>query len=251
MVGRDPSTFYKRENVPIGEVIFEARNITGNKAKNVSFALRRGEILGIAGMAGSGRSELMNVLFGSAPLDYGEILINGKVVEARQPEARHPEQDVLHHGGPAEHRALSAADDRPERGRREPGEHEASSSSARRTTCGRETVSCKDLNIKTPSSRTRVDEPLRRQPAEGRAGQVVQHRRRDLHLRRADPGHRRRLEAGDLPDHGRPAEAGEGDHHGLLRHAGGDLHERPRARHEGRGGSWRSSPGPRSRKKTS
>ena len=86
MVGRDPSTFYQRENVPIGDVIFEARGVTGNTARNVSFALRRGEILGIAGMAGSGRSELMNVLFGSAPLDHGEIRINGKVVKHANPK---------------------------------------------------------------------------------------------------------------------------------------------------------------------
>jgi ABC-type sugar transport system ATPase subunit len=76
MVGRDPSTFYQREKVPIGEVVFEARNVTGNGARNISFDLKRGEILGIAGMAGSGRSELMNVLFGSAPLESGEILIH-------------------------------------------------------------------------------------------------------------------------------------------------------------------------------
>jgi ABC-type sugar transport system ATPase subunit len=87
MVGRDPSTFYHREAVPIGEVVFEARGVTGNKAMNVSFTLRRGEILGIAGMAGSGRSELMNVLFGSAKLDFGEILINGKIVKHGDPRA--------------------------------------------------------------------------------------------------------------------------------------------------------------------
>jgi ribose transport system ATP-binding protein len=86
MVGRDPSTFYKRETVPIGEVVFEARNITGSKAKNVSFNLRRGEILGIAGMAGSGRSELMNVLFGAVPLDRGEIRVNGKVMKHASPK---------------------------------------------------------------------------------------------------------------------------------------------------------------------
>ncbi|HUI69959.1 MAG TPA: sugar ABC transporter ATP-binding protein [Spirochaetia bacterium] len=86
MVGRDPSTFYKREAVTIGDVVFEARNITGNKAKNVSFTLHRGEILGIAGMAGSGRSELMNVLFGSTPLDMGEILVNGNVVKHASPK---------------------------------------------------------------------------------------------------------------------------------------------------------------------
>ena len=86
MVGRDPSTFYRRESVPIGEVVFEARNVTGNGADNISFVLRKGEILGIAGMAGSGRSELMNVLFGSARLDYGEILIHGKIVKHSSPK---------------------------------------------------------------------------------------------------------------------------------------------------------------------
>jgi ABC-type sugar transport system ATPase subunit len=86
MVGRDPSTFYRRETVPVGEVIFEARGVTGNGAKNVSLTLRRGEILGIAGMAGSGRSELMNVLFGSVPLDRGEIRVDGKVVKLGHPK---------------------------------------------------------------------------------------------------------------------------------------------------------------------
>jgi ABC-type sugar transport system ATPase subunit len=87
MVGRDPSTFYQRESVSVGEVVFEARNVTGNGAKNISFVLRRGEILGIAGMAGSGRSELMNVLFGSARLESGEILIHGKLVKHSSPRA--------------------------------------------------------------------------------------------------------------------------------------------------------------------
>jgi ribose transport system ATP-binding protein len=87
MVGRDPSTFYQRERVAIGEVVFEAKNVTGKDAKNISFVLRRGEILGIAGMAGSGRSELMNVLFGSARLESGEILIHGKVVKHSSPRA--------------------------------------------------------------------------------------------------------------------------------------------------------------------
>jgi ABC-type sugar transport system ATPase subunit len=85
MVGRDPSTFYKREEVPLGEVIFEARNVTGNGIKNVSLNLKRGEILGFAGMAGSGRSELMDVLFGAASIEFGEILINGKVVKQASP----------------------------------------------------------------------------------------------------------------------------------------------------------------------
>lgn len=85
MVGRDPSTFYKREHVPVGEVVFEARGVSGNGVKDVSLTLRRGEVLGVAGMVGSGRSELMNVLFGSAPLDQGEIRMNGKVLKRMTP----------------------------------------------------------------------------------------------------------------------------------------------------------------------
>jgi ribose transport system ATP-binding protein len=87
MVGRDPSTFYKRERVARGELLLEARNVTGNGVRNVSFALHRGEVLGIAGMAGSGRSELMEVLFGSAPLDHGEIVIKGKPVKHASPKS--------------------------------------------------------------------------------------------------------------------------------------------------------------------
>ena len=87
MVGRDPSTFYKREHVERGEVILEVRNVTGNGARNVSFQLHRGEILGFAGMVGSGRSELMEVLFGGAPLVYGEILINGRSVKNSSPKS--------------------------------------------------------------------------------------------------------------------------------------------------------------------
>ncbi|MBW0000579.1 MAG: sugar ABC transporter ATP-binding protein [Verrucomicrobia bacterium] len=87
MVGRDPSTFYRRERVPIGEVVFEARNVSGNGVRSISFVLRKGEILGIAGMVGSGRSELMNVLFGSAHLDSGEILIRGKAIKHATPRS--------------------------------------------------------------------------------------------------------------------------------------------------------------------
>jgi len=86
MVGRDPSTFYKRERVARGETVLEVRNVTGNGVKNISFDLHRGEVLGIAGMVGSGRSELLEVLFGSAPLVCGEIKIKGRPVKPSNPE---------------------------------------------------------------------------------------------------------------------------------------------------------------------
>ena len=87
MVGRDPSTFYKRERVKRGETVLEVRNVSGNGVRDVSFDLHRGEVLGFAGMVGSGRSELMEVLFGSAPLVYGEIAINGRPVKHSSPKS--------------------------------------------------------------------------------------------------------------------------------------------------------------------
>jgi ribose transport system ATP-binding protein len=87
MVGRDPSTFYKRERVKRGETVLEVRNVSGKGVRDVSFELHRGEVLGFAGMVGSGRSELMEVLFGSAPLVYGEIAINGRSVKHASPKS--------------------------------------------------------------------------------------------------------------------------------------------------------------------
>jgi len=55
MVGRDVSLFYHREPVPVGKVLFEARNLSGNGVKQASLSVRSGEIVGIAGMVGSGR----------------------------------------------------------------------------------------------------------------------------------------------------------------------------------------------------
>ncbi len=86
MVGRDPSTFYEREHVPCGDVVLEVENVTGNGVHNISFDLHRGEVLGIAGMVGSGRSELMEVLFGGAPMVFGEIRIDGKRVKHSSPK---------------------------------------------------------------------------------------------------------------------------------------------------------------------
>ena len=85
MVGRDPSTFYERQRIERGKVALEVRNLSGNGVRNVSFDVHRGEVLGIAGMVGSGRSELLEVLFGSAPRIHGEIRIDGKPVDQSSP----------------------------------------------------------------------------------------------------------------------------------------------------------------------
>jgi ABC-type sugar transport system ATPase subunit len=85
MVGRDVSLFYRREQVPIGDVVFEARNLSGNGVQDASLRVRSGEILGIAGMVGSGRTELAELLFGVKKAVAGEFLIHGKKVRMRTP----------------------------------------------------------------------------------------------------------------------------------------------------------------------
>lgn len=86
MVGRDVSMFYNREEVPVGEVIFEAENITGNGAVECSLQVREGEVLGVYGMVGSGRTELAEVLFGMKRAKSGRIRIRGKEVRLRTPK---------------------------------------------------------------------------------------------------------------------------------------------------------------------
>ena len=85
MVGRDVSLFYQRPRLPIGETTFEARNLCGNGVTDVSLTVHRGEILGISGMVGSGRTELAEMLFGVVKADSGEIFVNGIQSGMRNP----------------------------------------------------------------------------------------------------------------------------------------------------------------------
>jgi ribose transport system ATP-binding protein len=85
MVGRDVSLFYQRKKVPIGEVIFEARQLNGNGLSDVSLNVREGEVLGVAGMIGSGRTELAELLFGVKKRSSGRIRIRGREVRIRTP----------------------------------------------------------------------------------------------------------------------------------------------------------------------
>ncbi len=72
--------------VPGKEALLEVRNLTQpGKFHDVSFVLRRGEVLGIAGMLGSGRTELLRAIFGAEPAASGEILVEGRAVQAKNP----------------------------------------------------------------------------------------------------------------------------------------------------------------------
>ncbi|HHY82681.1 MAG TPA: sugar ABC transporter ATP-binding protein [Clostridiales bacterium] len=82
-----------KSNVPEdAPVVLEVRNLVAPNVSNVSFTLRRGEILGFAGLMGAGRTETMRAIFGADPLESGEILINRKKVNITSPS------DAIAHG---------------------------------------------------------------------------------------------------------------------------------------------------------
>ena len=86
MIGRELTNYYPEHAANSGgEVLLEARNLTGNGDEDISFCLHRGEILGVAGLVGAGRTELMNVLFSNVPKDSGQILIKGKEYTGKDP----------------------------------------------------------------------------------------------------------------------------------------------------------------------
>lgn len=87
MVGRELKNVFPKEETEIGEVILSVRNLTKQgQFKDVSFDLRRGEILGIAGLMGAGRTEVIQAVFGITKPDSGEIYIHGQKVEIKTPE---------------------------------------------------------------------------------------------------------------------------------------------------------------------
>ena len=85
MVGRELSAVFPKQNVQIGEVVLELRDLgcSGSGIHNVNLAVRAGEIVGLAGLVGGGRTELAQTIFGLTPADEGEILLRGKRVIIR------------------------------------------------------------------------------------------------------------------------------------------------------------------------
>ena len=86
MVGRDISQMFPKLTVPIGDVVLSVKNLALKGIfKDVSFDVRSGEILGIAGLVGSGRSNIAETIFGVTPASAGTISIHGKEVRMTSP----------------------------------------------------------------------------------------------------------------------------------------------------------------------
>ncbi len=87
MVGRDLNLFGgPRKTTAPGEAVLEVRNLcNGRSVQDISFQLRRGEILGFFGMVGSGRTETAMTIFGVTPPESGEVIVRGKPARIRSP----------------------------------------------------------------------------------------------------------------------------------------------------------------------
>ncbi|MBR0596632.1 sugar ABC transporter ATP-binding protein [Sinanaerobacter chloroacetimidivorans] len=78
MVGRELDEKYPRRSVQIGEEMFRCENLCSDKFDNISFHVRKGELLGVFGLVGAGRTETMRAIFGTYPLVEGDIFIEGR-----------------------------------------------------------------------------------------------------------------------------------------------------------------------------
>jgi inositol transport system ATP-binding protein len=87
MVGRKLEGNFPVRTSSIGEEALSIRNLSGGKFKNITFSVRRGEIVGFAGLMGSGRTEIMRAIFGLDPYRSGEILVSGKLTKIDTPRS--------------------------------------------------------------------------------------------------------------------------------------------------------------------
>lgn len=86
MVGRPLSSIYRREPIPPGKPMLELKDLsTGPLLKNLNLTVHAGEIVGLGGLVGAGRTELCRAIFGIDSVDTGEIRVEGKHVRIRSP----------------------------------------------------------------------------------------------------------------------------------------------------------------------
>ena len=228
MVGRELAEHAPKKPVPPGAEILRVEGLTRRGVfEDVSFTARAGEVVGLAGLVGAGRTEVVRAIFGADPIDAGTIHIDGQPVNIRNP------RDAIDHG------IALLTEDRKGQGLilifdvRE----NISLAVLDRLTRGQFTSRSREtrpgVGVHRPPGHQGLEpaaagpEPLRRHPAEGRAQQVAGSQGQGHHLRRADAWHRRGRQGRDLRHHERAGGPGRHHPHGQLRAAGDPGHERP------------------------
>ncbi len=219
MVGREITSDARPENVRSDRPVILSVNELSTKhlLKDVSFELLEGEILGFAGLMGAGRTEVARAIVGADPITAGTISLRGKQHLGRQPGPGRRPADRLPVRGPQAPGTAARPDGQRQhrvefalgvvqQGRIRPGPADAGQVAGVR---------------EVPTHQDPVDladhqESLGWQSAEGRHRQVAAQGLRHPDLRRADPGHRRRGQGGDLPAAQRAGRGRQVDHHDLL-----------------------------------
>ena len=204
MVGRVLEHRFPERTSTIGEVFFEVRGWTVQHplaperlvAKGSSFTVRRGEVVGFAGLMGAGRTELAMSIFGRSYGTYvsGEIIKDGKALKLRSVDDA-IDAGLAYVSEDRKALGLNLLDD--VKGSIVSAKLDKISSFGVVDTVAEHNVAegyRTSLRIKAPECRRRRRHALRRQPAEGRAGEVDVHRSRPAHPRRADARHRRGCE---------------------------------------------------------
>ena len=93
MIGREIGERYPVRNTEIGEEVLRVEGLTKQGVfQNASFTVHAGEVLGVSGLMGAGRTEIMQAIFGNLPYESGKIFINGKEVKIKSP------QEAIRHG---------------------------------------------------------------------------------------------------------------------------------------------------------
>ena len=225
MVGRSISSFFpdQVDGTEVGEPRLELRGAGNGYVDGVDLTLRAGEIVGIAGLQGSGRTELLEAVFGVRPFSRGEMLVEG-----RSRSVGSPRQAV---------RAGLAmiTEDRKATGL---ALHQTILDNAlgvvravfpRRTAQARREMPglLSSLGGRRPRDGPGGAVPLRRQPAEGRARPLAGHASPRGADGRAHPRHRRRRQARHLRADAHPGRRGRQRADGLQRAPRGDRHVRP------------------------
>lgn len=86
IIGRELTNVYPPLNTKLGETILEVKDLSSKKAfKNISFSVRQGEVVGIAGLLGAGKTELLNAIFGNFEISSGKIRMKNRDVKIRNP----------------------------------------------------------------------------------------------------------------------------------------------------------------------
>jgi ABC-type sugar transport system ATPase subunit len=86
IAGKDMSELFPKTDATIGEVALEVNNLSGEGFRNISFQVHWGEILGVAGLVGAGRSELVRALYGMNDVHGGEVQLAGEKIKVTRPE---------------------------------------------------------------------------------------------------------------------------------------------------------------------